>query len=192
VHVSVGPSLITTHSTTQYVHAAADPLATATYGTRYVFADLHQTTLSLDTRVEWTLTRTLSLQTYVQPFASAGRYGRYKEFVAPRDYAFAVYGADRGTIVRDASGTYTIDPDGAGPASAFTLHDPTFNVRSLRGNAVARWEYRPGSALFFVWQQQRSDFEPLGTFDASRDVGAIFRTRPTNVFLVKATYWLGR
>ena len=26
-----------------------------------------------------------------------------------------------------------------------------FNSRSLNGNAVLRWEYRPGSTMFFVW-----------------------------------------
>ena len=34
--------------------------------------------------------------------------------------------------------------------------------------------------------------EPIGEFNASHDVGEIFRTVPTNVFLVKATYWIGR
>ncbi len=65
-------------------------------------------------------------------------------------------------------------------------------LATLRGNAVLRWEYRPGSALFMVWQQERSGFEPIGDFDFRRDVGDIFRTVPTNVFLIKATYWIGR
>ena len=85
-----------------------------------------------------------------------------------------------------------IDPDGAGAAPSFTVNQPDFNVRSLRGNAVMRWDYRPGSSLYFVWQQERSGFEPIGDFDGRRDVGAIFRTVPTNVFLVKATYWIGK
>ena len=57
---------------------------------------------------------------------------------------------------------------------------------------MVRWDYRPGSSLYFVWQQQRSGFEPIGDFDGRRDVGAIFRTVPTNVFLMKATYWIGK
>ncbi|HEY0971048.1 MAG TPA: DUF5916 domain-containing protein [Gemmatimonadales bacterium] len=188
--VRFGPRLGANESTSQYVRTQPDELATDTYGARYVFAELRQTTLSLDTRVEWTLTPTLSFQTYVQPFVSVGRFGRFKEFTTPGSFDFAVYGVDRGTIARDAAAaTFTVDPDGAGAAPSFVLRDPTFNTRSLRGNAVVRWEYRPGSALYFVWQQQRSAFEPLGDFDAGRDVGAIFRTRPTNVFLVKATYW---
>jgi hypothetical protein len=57
---------------------------------------------------------------------------------------------------------------------------------------VVRWDYRPGSSVYFVWQQQRSGFAPIGDFDGRRDVGAIFRTVPTNVFLMKATYWIGK
>ena len=130
---------------------------------------------------------------YVQPFVSSGRYERLKEFVAPNRFDFAVYGVDRGTASYDAaSKVYSLDPDGAGPAAPFTVDDPNFRVRSLRGNAVVRWDYRPGSSLFFVWQQERSGAERIGDFDAGRDVGAIFREVPTNVFLVKATYWMGR
>ena len=146
----------------------------------------------MDTRVEWTFTPVVSLQVYAQPFVSAGRYSGFKEFRTPGTYDFDVYGLNRGTIARSASGVYTVDPDGAGAAPAFAFGDPNFNVRNLRGNAVLRWEYRPGSALFVVWQQQRSGFEPIGDFDTTRDVGAIFRTVPTNVFLIKATYWIGR
>lgn len=191
IRVSVGPTLGITRSTNQYVRSVIDSLATATYGHRYVFANLRQTTLSMNTRVDWTFSTTLSLQLYAQPFVSAGQYTSFKELAAPRTRRFAVYGADRGRISRDGTGTYTVDPDGVGSAPAFHFGDPTFNIRSLRGDAVLRWEYRPGSTLFFVWQQQRSEFAPTGDFDFSRDAGGIFRTVPTNVFLIKATYWLG-
>ena len=179
-------------STGQYVRGLDDPLATSTFGRRYVFAEIHQTTIAMDTRVEWTFTPTLSLQMYAQPFVATGRYENFKEFEAPRTYDFARYGRDRGTISRSTDGVYTVDPDGVGTAPSFEFDDPNFNVRNLRGNAVLRWEYRPGSALFFVWQQERSGFTPIGDFRASRDLSDIFKTTPTNVFLIKATYWLGR
>jgi hypothetical protein len=193
LHIIVGPSWSATRRATQYLTVVPDVNATATFGNRYVFANLDQNTLSLDTRVEWTLTRTLSLQTYIQPFVASGAYSDIKEFSRPGTFDFAVYGRDQGTATYDAgTSRYTIDPDGAGPSAAFALPNPDFNVRSLRGNAVLRWEYRPGSAIYVVWQQQRSGFAPRGDFDAGRDVGDIFRTVPTNVFLVKATYWIGR
>jgi len=192
LHITLSPNLGVQTSTGQFVRSVSDALATTTFGSRYVFANLHQTTLAMDTRVEWTFTPVVSLQVYAQPFVSAGRYSGFKEFRTPGTYDFDVYGTNRGTIARN-SGVYTVDPDGpAGPAPAFSFGDPNFNVRNLRGNAVLRWEYRPGSAIFVVWQQQRSGFEPIGDFDTSRDVGAIFRTVPTNVFLIKATYWIGR
>jgi hypothetical protein len=64
--------------------------------------------------------------------------------------------------------------------------------RSSRGNAVLRWEYRPGSTLFLVWQRQRSGEEPLSDFRFGRDYVALFRQTPENVFTIKATYWLAR
>jgi uncharacterized protein DUF5916/cellulose/xylan binding protein with CBM9 domain len=188
--ITLGPTLGVNKNAGQFVSTKPDPLATRTFGQRYIFAELHQTSLSMETRVEWTFTRDLTLQSYVQPFVSAGTYLNFKEFAEPHTFRFEVYGRDKGTISRDAS-TYTVDPDGEGPAPNFTFANPDFNVRNLRGNAVLRWEYRPGSALFFVWQQQRNGFESVGDFDAKRDVGAIFRTTPTNVFLVKVTYWIG-
>jgi hypothetical protein len=199
INVSVSPNLSKYHNTIQFVRGATDPLATATYGRRYVFADLFQTTLSATTRVEWTFTPLLSLQLYAQPFASAGRYKGFKELAQPGTEQYAVYGRDNGSTVTPATDpmtgntlSYSVDPDGPGVAPSFNIDNPDFRTHSLRGNAVVRWEYRPGSALFFVWQQQRSDFLPFeGDFRTGRETRAIFG-RPSNVFLVKATYWFAR
>ena len=57
---------------------------------------------------------------------------------------------------------------------------------------MVRWEYRPGSTLFFVWQQQRSGEASLDNFRFGRDYGALFREKPENVFTIKATYWFAR
>ncbi|MEO7040682.1 MAG: DUF5916 domain-containing protein [Gemmatimonadaceae bacterium] len=191
IHVSLGPSLDVQHSTGQYVGGFGDSLATATYGTRYVFANLSQTTLAMETRLDWTFTPELTLQLYAQPFVSSGKYSSFKQLRAPRTYSFDTYGQDIGTITRDASG-YTIDPDGSGAAPSFGIGDPNFNIRSLHGDAVLRWEYRPGSTIYAVWQQQRDGYEQIGDFSFGRDAGAIFRAQPTNVFLVKFAYWIGR
>jgi len=196
VRVNFNPSVYKQHSKSQYVRSVPDVTADATYDTRYVFAQLDQTTLALDTRIEWTFTSKLSLQSYIQPFVAIGRFAEFKEFTTPRAYDFAVYGQDQGTITPgvDANGrpNYTIDPDDAGAAASFTVRNPNFNSHSLRGNAVMRWEYRPGSALFLVWQQQREGSEASFDFDTGRDVGAIFRERPTNIFMLKVAYWLSK
>ena len=199
VSLSFSPGLSYYHGTAQFVQRTPDLIATSTFGSRYVFADLYQTTLSATTRMSWTLSPVLSFELYAQPFTSVGRYEDFKEMTKPRSLDYAVYGKSGASTITEQQSpgssdveSYQVDPDGAGPASSFAIDNPDFRVHSLRGNAVVRWEYRPGSALFFVWQQSRSGFQPYeGDFSPGRDVRDIFG-RPSNVFLVKATYWLAR
>lgn len=164
VQLSAGPSLTRQHDHTQYVTAIVDPSATATYGARYVFADLEQRTFALETRADWTLTSRLSFQLYLQPFIASGDFHDYHALAAARtrDYAPFAYG-------------------GA---------DPDFNFRSVRGNAVVRWEFRPGSALYVVWNENRADVAPLGDFRLRRDLRAIPGAPSHDVFLIKFSYWL--
>ena len=197
VFISMSPSYNYDEDAAQYVMSQQDPTATSFYGNRYVFAYLKSHTLSLDTRINWTFNPTLTLQLFAQPYIASGQYSSFREFAAPRTVQKVVYGEDVGTIARTpatptSSAFYTVDPDGAGPASAFTFGDPDFTFRSLIGNAVVRWEYRPGSTVFFVWTQNRTGFDPNGEFDFGRQRSALFRDRPTNVFQIKVNYWIGR
>jgi hypothetical protein len=194
--LTFGPSWSDSRSLLQYVGAFTDPTATAFYGTRYVLSAIKQKQLALDTRLSVTFTPTTTLELYVQPFIASGHYYEFKEFNAPRQGAFSIYGAGRGTIASttDASGLvtgYTIDPDGARPAQSISLANPDFNFRSVRGNAVFRWEYHPGSTLYFAWTHSRSDVQPYGDFNFSRDEQGLLAARPDNIFIVKASWWIG-
>jgi hypothetical protein len=151
----------------------------------------------MNARVNATFTPNLTLELFAQPLIASGNYSELNEYRAPRTTDALVYGRDVGTMseVRDTTGRvtrYLVDPDGTGPAAGFEVANPDFNFRSLRGTAVVRWEYRPGSTLFFVWTQQRSGSDAFGDFDFSRERSALLRDRPVNVFQVKASYWLGR
>jgi hypothetical protein len=172
----------------QYVTTVADELAVRTYGRRYVFADLDEQELSLGTRVNVTFSPTLSLEAFARPFIASGSFGGLQELARPRSFAFTRYAAT-GTVERDG-GTITIDPDAAGPAEPFEVDDETFTTRSLRGSAVLRWEWQPGSTLFLVWQQQRELEDARGDFRLRRDLRALGRALPDNVFVVKATWWI--
>ncbi len=200
LRVSVAPSYSWSYSTAQYIARVSDPLAEATYGSRYVFAEIDRATLSLETRVDLTFSPTLSLQLYLEPFISTGDYGGLREFRAPRTFDFLDYGEDVGTVTSNEQGGYDVDPDATGPAEAFSVSNRDFNYRSLLGNAVLRWEWRPGSTLFLVWQQSRvnevvgqgilGDRPWVGSFDFSRDAGDMFTVAPDNIFMVKVNYWL--
>lgn len=136
--------------------------------THYTFARLAQTTLSMTARASFTATPLLTFQFYAQPFMSAGSFADWREINSARasqyDNRFAPYG--NGTT-----------PNG-------------FNFKQFNSNAVIRWEYRPGSTLFLVWQQGRvQDSLNRGSFELERDYRDLFRAHPVNTFLVKATYF---
>jgi hypothetical protein len=198
--VSLSPSLDLNNTAQQYVTAATDPTVAPQFaGTRYIFGRLEQRTLSVDTRVNVTFTPNLTLEMFAQPFLASGKYSSFKEFAEVKSRRMFFFGRDNGSTVTRTVDTqtgdvsYTIDPDGvAGAAQPITFANPDFNFRSLRGTGVLRWEYRPGSTLFFVWTQERSGSDQFGDFNFSRDRSALFRDRPTNVFQIKGTYWIGR
>ncbi|HEX6535939.1 MAG TPA: DUF5916 domain-containing protein [Gemmatimonadaceae bacterium] len=181
----------------QYVAAVPDSTADTFGGTRYVFARLAERTLATETRLGLTFTPQLSVDLYVQPFLASGAYRAYGEFEAPRSADRLTYGIDRGTIesapsVPGTARELVIDPDGDGPATSYRLAAPDFSRGSLRGNAVIRWEYRPGSTLYLAWTQTRQDDTPLGNLVPGRDARALFATPPRNVVLLKASYRLAR
>lgn len=188
-NLSIGPRLDHNHLAAQYLGHRSDEHATDTYGARYLFVELDQTTLSLEGRLNVTLDPSLSLQVYVQPYISSAEFGPPSELRAPRTYDFLVYGRDIGTL-EEGDGRYVVDPDGAGPAAPFTVAKPDFNLRSLRGNAVLRWEWRAGSTIYLAWQQDRSDIAAVGDFDFGRDRAALFGAPADNVFVLKVNYWL--
>ncbi|CAN5161372.1 hypothetical protein BH23BAC3_BH23BAC3_27860 [soil metagenome] len=190
VQVSLGPSYNYGKDIDQYVRRVQDATADATYGSRYVFADIDQQTLSSNFRLDWTFSPNMSLQTYIRPYITTGNFYNYKEFTTPRELEFDLYGVDRGTISQNG-GTYTVDPDGAGPAGPFSFGEQDFNFKSVQTNAVFRWEYNPGAFLYVVWQQDKSAFARESGLDIGRSLQGLVDTAPTNIFLIKMSYWFG-
>ena len=126
VFIQLSPGYHWDQTSQQYVTAVDDPTATAFYGRRYVFGFIETTTLSLSTRVNWTFTPDLTLQLFAQPFIASGDYSSFREFAAPRTMDKLVYGDDIGAISYDEDASeYMVDPDGEGPAEAFTFGIPT-------------------------------------------------------------------
>jgi Domain of unknown function (DUF5916) len=186
--ITLAPEWSRERTNNQFVTSVSDPLATSTFGRRYVFAHLDQQEIAMSTNVNVTFSPLLSLEVFARPFLGSGTFGGLEELSRPRSFAFAPY--DRiGTVTRDGD-ELVVDPDGSGPAEAFEVEDETFTTRSLRGSAVLRWEWRRGSTLFLVWQHQRENEDALGTVRLRRDLRELGRARPDNVFVVKLSWWL--
>jgi hypothetical protein len=116
-----------------------------------------------------------------------GKYDRFKELAQPKSSDYNIYG-ENGSLIDYDNGIYMVDPDGVGSAPSFSFYNPDFNFKSMRGTVVLRWEYHPGSVLFFVWTQNRQDFSHPGDLQLRRDLGDLFTAPGDNIFLFKVSY----
>jgi len=189
----VGPQLTRSLTSAQYIQTVTDPTASATFGRRDVFGLLDQTQLQITLRANAVLSPKVSVQVFAQPLLAAGDYFGLGELSRPRSYDFLRYGGRVSSLTYDpVSRVYTADPDRDGPAPAFTIDDPDFNLKSLRLNAVFRWEFRPGSALYIVWTRQQLDESRPGQFELARDTRALLSAQGDDIVMVKFAYWLSR
>ena len=187
ISLSLSPGMFLRQRDIQWVTSVDDPLMAATYGSRYVFGHLDMRRFYSEIRLNWTFTPKLTLQLYLQPFLAVGTYDEFKELARPESFDYNHYGDDPSTVdYRDEE--YFVDPDGPGPAPEFSFENPDFNFKSLRGTVVLRWEYLPGSILYFVWTQNRSDDDNPGNFNFRRDISDLFKAPGDNIFLVKVSY----
>lgn len=185
--LSLTPSYSDSDERIQWVGAIEDETMTATFGRRYIFSALRQKTISCSIRLNWIFSPKLSLQAYIQPFLSVGAYSEFGELSAPQSENLNRFGASDSTIDFDGQ-HYTIDADGPGASAPFSINNPDFNLKSLRGTIVLRWEYSPGSSFFFVWTQNRSDYADAGDFRLGRDLGKLFSAPGSNVFMIKLSH----
>jgi hypothetical protein len=162
--LSIAPTFTKEINQAQYYTVVTDPIASETFGKRYLFARLDRNTLSTDIRADWIMTPKLSFQVYIQPYITTGKYTDYKSLVRPRFFQFNPY-------------LFSGNRD--------------FNYIAFQGNAVLRWEYLPGSTLYLVWTQSRADDQYLGDFQFGNSVDRMFQTKPDNIIMLKLSYWFG-
>ena len=161
---------------------------------RYVFASIDRVTINTSLRVNFNLTPDLTLQYWGQPFVASGKYYDYKYILDPMadNYSdrYKIYTEDQLTSLDDY---YDVDENLDGtPDYSFGKND--FNVQEFLSNLVLRWEYSPGSSVYFVWSQTRSGFDPTGNMDYINNIGDLFNPEinsPYNIFLIKFSYRFG-
>jgi hypothetical protein len=184
LELSLAPGYVRNRNDNQYVATVSDAMEQP----RYVLGRIDQTTLRATTRLNYTLSPRMSLQLYAEPFVSAGRYNRFKE---PAELRSSSYGARYAELpaggVVEEMGELQVDADQDGMVD-FAFPQPDFKVSALLSNLVYRWEYMPGSTLYFIWSQAGSARDADGTI-RSADVGDVFSNQAAHVLLVKLSYW---
>lgn len=161
--------------------------------TDYVFARIHQKTLSASLRINYIITPNLSIQYWGQPFLASGKYSEFKRITNSRanKYSdrFALLGSNE-LGYNAADEIYQVS-DLAGN-QLYTFDQPDFNFKEFLSNMVVRWEYLPGSTIYLVWSQNRNQSVSNGSFHFRDDLTDLFDKKPYNVFLVKMSFRLGR
>ncbi len=170
--------------TLQYVATAE-----SSGGPRWLLARIDQDTWNLTFRVNLTLTPDLTVQLYGSPFIGTGRYTEFKRGTdtLARRYADRFHAFGAGEIAYRPDGDAYDVREVAGPSYSFA--NPDFSFRQFRSNLVVRWEYRPGSSLFVVWSQGRTDHRASWQRSFGTNWDDLWGTRPQNVFMVKLSYW---
>lgn len=161
---------------------------------RYIFASIERETVSASFRVNFNLNPNLTLQYWGQPFIATGRYHDHKYITDPMadsyDDRFRIYSQGQ---ITTGSEIYDIDEDMDG-TSDYSFDRTDFNVQEFLSNLVVRWEFSPGSTLYFVWSQNRSGSNETGRMDYFNNLGDLFENgieTLNNVFLVKFSYRFG-
>lgn len=159
--ISGGPDFYRGHTDTQYLRDSTSSVATGSQ-----FAELEQTQWSMNLRADYAVTPNLSIQVFAQPLISTLRFHDLKELGRSRSYDLIAMPDPSPDYFKNRSGTFG----------------------SLRGNAVVRWEYAPGSSAFFVWTQESANTDDLSDFDPSRSFRVISKAPSNSVFLVKVAH----
>jgi hypothetical protein len=187
--VSATPNYLRAIDPRQYVTTFTGAGPAATYGSRYTFARIDQSTFLLQLRANYTIGPDLTLELYGEPFAASGKYYRFGDLAAARTLALAEYSTDTTasrSVIRWARDSVTFKD----AAFRGTISNPDFNILSFRSNAVLRWEWRPGSTLYLVWAQNRFGFQPTARLVGFGDLADSFGAQGDNFFAVKASYWI--
>ncbi len=197
--VSVDPNFSSSLDHRQYITALALGRA-GTYGTRYLFGAIRRTTIVAQIRLNYTFSPNLTLEAYAEPFAAGGSYRGVGELSAPRSRRVLAYGTGGTTILATSPDSLTVRDGVTG--TTFGAPTPDFNALSFRSNLVLRWEWRPGSTLFLVWQHNRARFctasDPgscpgglrPGSLVGPGALGDALGARGDNFLAFKISYWL--
>lgn len=170
----------------QYI--ATKDFLSVVYDKRYILGTISQKTLGLTFRADLNLTPEFSVQYYGSPFISRGQYSELKRIINPEADSYS----ERFAFFQDpvlVNGMYELKDNDDGNILSYSVGDPDFNFHQFRSNLVAKWEYRLGSFIYFVWSSERtgtSSDSRASLGDSYKKLGGIF---PKNIFLIKLNYW---
>jgi hypothetical protein len=157
---------------------------------QYIMGRIKQQTYNFTLRLNYNVTPDISIQYYGSPFVSTGIYHDFKRTAdAHAGSLSSRYHTFSGSEISfdEAAQAYTVTE---GPVP-YSFANPDFSFREFRSNLVVRWEYRPGSTIYLVWENNQYSRDNTYISSLSHNLGDLFGGSPTNVFMIKMSFWLG-
>ena len=149
----------------------------------HLMGHMEQKTHGITMRLQVNVTPDISLQFYGSPFTSAGKYTDFKKAADTKSKTYAnrfhSFTADE---ISSTDGRYSL-------GEGYSFSNPDFSFNEFRSNLVARWEYLPGSTLYFVWEHRMSDRKSGYISDFGKNLDHMFGLPTTNTFMLKLNYW---
>jgi hypothetical protein len=188
--LSFEPEYARWYETRQYV-GTFDGGSPATFGSRYVFGHLEGSEVNMQIRLNYAFTPDISLEGYAEPFAAAGTFSRYGELEATGSRFLRTYGTD-GTTIEESDGPAPREITVTDGDDTFSFDREDYQALSFRSNVVFRWEWRPNSTLYLIWQVDNGSGIPVTRPDpvAPGDAWRSLSEPGQNFFAIKAAYWL--
>ena len=158
---------------------------------RYIIGYMDRKTMSFTIRADYGITPELTIQYYGSPYLSTGVYNDFKRIT---DSRADLYGDRFHTFIGQEiflypeENVYHIDETANGSID-YEFSNPDFNFKQFRSNLVARWEYRPGSILYLVWQHSRTGYDSVTDPTIANNIGQLWDIYPTDVLMLKLNYW---
>jgi hypothetical protein len=158
---------------------------------RYIIGFMDRKTMAFTLRADYGITPELTIQYYGSPYLSTGVYNDFKRIT---DSRADLYGdrfhtfTGQEILLDPVDNVYQIDETANGSID-YEFSNPDFNFRQFRSNLVARWEYRPGSILYLVWQHSRTDYDAVTDPSLANNMGQLWDIYPTDILMLKLNYW---
>ncbi len=153
----------------------------------YIVGKINRKLLTTTLRAEIFATPELSFQYYGNPYATVGRYEDFRKV----ERAKSVHFAERFSplAVQQNEGERFLADEKGNNLLNLDLYNPDFNFQEFRSNFVARWEYKTGSTLYFVWTNTRTRYQNVYEPSVFESLKGIHKVKAENAFMLKVSFW---
>ncbi|MFA8341591.1 MAG: DUF5916 domain-containing protein [Rhodothermaceae bacterium] len=154
----------------------------------YLHGLVDQTYSSFSLRFSYHITPELSIRYYGNVFIANREYSEFKMITDPKaeKYEERFRNLKTENMKYDKTrGQYLVHDD----SEVYSFYNPDMYRLNFNSNLVFRWEFNPGSTLYFVFSQSRAGNERFRQINFGDGASELFDIFPENIYMLKFNYW---